>query len=222
MITLSDLKKALGLSLIVVIAVSGFFVFAEPVSTQAANPETVVVTLSVTAGVSLTVDNNTNPMSTAITVAQNTATASTTFRVATNDYLGYTLKLNASSSAPAMQSASSTIPDVTTTPTLYASLIPANTYGFGFSVYSTSSPSDVATSTWGTQVSGCSNGTNVPSATLKYRGFSGNTQITIASNAATTTIAGNAIVVCYVAAQNNSFIPSGSYTATITATALTN
>ncbi len=222
MIKLSDLKKSLGLTLVVALVISGFFVFAEPIATQAANPSTVVVTLSVTAGVSLTVDNVTSPMSTAISVSQNTAVATSTFVVSTNDYLGYTLKLNASTTAPAMQSASSTIPDVTTTPTLYASLLPANSYGFGFSAYSTTSPADVPTGTWGTQTAGCANGANTPSTGLKYRGFAGNTQITVASNAATTTPAGTAVVVCYVAGQNNSYIPSGSYTATITATATTN
>ncbi len=164
---------------------------------------------------------STTAMSTALSVSQNTAVASSTFTVSTSDSLGYTLKLNASSTPPAMQSASSTIPDVTTTPTIYASLLPANTYGFGFSAYSTTSPSDVPTATWGTQVGGCG-GSSVPPPALKYRGFAGATQITVAASTSTTTLAGNSTVVCYVVGQNNSYVPSGSYTATITATALNN
>ena len=221
MIKLSDLKKALGLTLIVALSVSGFFLFAEPISTQAATVASVVVTLSVTAGVSLTVDSTTTALSPGISISQNTSVATSTFVVSTNDYLGYSLNLTASTTAPAMQSASSSIPDVTVTPTLYSSLIPANSYGFGFSAYSTTSPSNVPTGTWGTQTTGCANGAGVPSTGLLYRGFAGNTPILVASNSSTTTPAGTAVVVCYVVGQNNSYIPSGSYTATITATATT-
>jgi hypothetical protein len=220
MIKFSDFKKALGLTLVVTLAVSGFFVLVEPSMTNAATTATVTVSLSVTAGVAVTVDSSTSAMSTAITVSQNTAVATSTFTVTTNDYLGYNLNLTASV-APAMQSASSTIPDVTTTPTLYPAVIPSNSYGFGFSAYSTTNPTDVPTATWGTQTTGCANGANVPSAGLKYRGFNSSTPILVASNTSTTTTSGNATIVCFMVGQNGSYIPSGSYTATITATAST-
>jgi len=219
MIKFSDFRKALGLTLVVTLAVSGFFVLVEPSMTNAATTASVVVTLSVTAGVAVTVDSATSAMSTAITVSQNTAVATSTFTVTTNDYLGYNLNLTASSSAPAMQSANSTIPDVTVTPTVYPTVIPSNSYGFGFSAYSTTNPTDVPVATWGTQTTGCANGANTPSAGLKYRGFNSGTPILVASNTSTTTTAGDATVVCFMVGQNGSYIPSGSYTATITATA---
>ena len=78
--------------------------------------------------------------------------------------------------------------------------------------------------TWesGGHATGCANGANVPSATLLYRGFNGNNAITIASNTSTTTTAGTPIVVCYMAAQNGVYIPSGNYNATVTATVTLN
>ena len=197
-----------------------FFNISEPILTQAATSQTVVVTLFVGSGATITVDNTTAPLSTNISLTQNTATASSTFTVSTSDILGYTLKLNATST-PAMQNASSTIPDFGTSPALYSSILPSGQYGFGFSVYSTSSPSDVPTATWGTQTGGCGGG-NAPSTSLKYRGFLGASQIIVASSNATTTTSGDVVVVCYVAGQNNAFIPSGSYNATVVATALNN
>jgi hypothetical protein len=53
---------------------------------------------------------------------------------------------------------------------------------------------------------------------LKYKGFT-TSPFTVASRAATTTFAGSATTVCYAAEQNNFFIPSGTYQATIVATA---
>jgi hypothetical protein len=222
-ITLSDLKKVIGLTLVIALFVSGFFVFAEPGVVQAVTTQAVVVTLSVTAGAALTVDSNTSAMSTAIGLAQNTAVATSTFTVTTNDYLGYTLKLNASSTLPAMTSASSSIPDATATPTQYPGVVPAASSTFAFSAYSTNT-TDVPAATWetGGHATGCANGANTPSATLKYRGFNGGTGITVASNTSTTTTAGTPIVVCYMAAQNGVYIPSGSYNATVTATVTLN
>lgn len=225
-ISWSDLKKTLGLTLIIILFVSGFFAFVEPGVTQAASDtKTVVVNLVVGTGISLTLDNTTTNMTGGLGLSGNTAVATSTFTVATNNVIGYTLTVQASSTAPAMQMASSTpIPDGPTTPFLYgtgAPFVPPNQYAFGFSAYSTTA--DVNTTTYGTGATGCSNGTasSTPSATLKYRGFAANSPITIAQNGSTTTPAGNPTVVCFLAAQNNSYVPSGSYTATITATATT-
>jgi hypothetical protein len=223
---LSDLKKVLGLTLIVTLFVSGVFVFAEPSVTRASvsDTKTVVVTLSVTAGISLTVDSTVSAMSTALSLSQNSSVGTSTFTVATNNALGYTLSLSASSTAPAMQTTGGTytIPDATTTPTAYPAVVPTNTYKFGFSAYSTTT-TDVPAATWesGGHAGGCSNAANTPSATLLYRGFNGNTLIPIAQNSSTTTTAGNTSVVCFMAAQNGAYAPSGSYTATILGTATT-
>ena len=223
-ITLIDLEKVIGLTVIICLLVSGLFVFAEPGMLRAATTQSVVVTLSVLTGASLTVDNNLVPMNTALGVVSNTATASSTFIVTTNNALGYTLKINASSTAPAMQSLTSSIPDASPTPGLYPGIVPAASSTFAFSAYS-STTADVSTATFGTGAGagGCSDSaTTSPSTTLKYRGFAGSTQITIASSNSTTTTSGTPIVVCYMVAQNGVFIPSGNYNATIVTTATTN
>lgn len=226
-ITLVDLKKALGLMLVVVLFVSGLFVFAEPGMTHAASATaTVVVTLTVDAGIALTVNSAISAMAPNISVSQDTSVGTSTFTVKTNSVGGYTMTVQASTTAPAMQTAAAVgIPDATATPTVCASipcsaLIPSGAYAFGFSAYSTSTAT-VPSATWGTQTTGCASATGVPSTGLKYRGFNGATPITIATYSSTTTTAGNPIVVCFFAAQNGSYIPSGSYTATITGTATT-
>ena len=221
-VSAGELKKALGLALIICLFASGLYVVSEPgMMFAATDSEIVVVTLVVETGISVSVHSNAVQMSTSLGVTSDTAVATSTFRVATNGNLGYTFTVQATST-PAMQNGTNNIPDATVTPTLYATLIPANTYAFGFSAYSTST-TNVSTATFGTQTSGCAqSSTSTPSTGLKYRGFTGSTPITVASNTSTTTTYGNAIVVCFVAGQNNAYAPSGYYTATITGTATTN
>jgi hypothetical protein len=113
-----------------------------------------------------------------------------------------------------MQSGSNTINDYHLgTPDTFAAT--SGSAYFGFSAFGT----DVPTGTWGTG-STCTGAGNTAVATLKYLGFATTTQ-QIATRSATTTYAGSASTVCFVAQQNNYFIPSGVYTATITATAVT-
>jgi hypothetical protein len=135
---------------------------------------------------------------------------------------GYKLELNATAT-PAMAAGAVTIPDATTTPTLFSGIFTGTTtpYTFGFSAFSTST-TDVPSATWGSGATGCAQGpTSTPATGLKWRGFAGATKIQIASHSSTTTTAGDANIVCFFAAQNGSYIPSGSYNATITATATT-
>jgi hypothetical protein len=173
--------------------------------------DSVLVTLNVTAGISITSPLDAF-MSTALGVAQNVAVGSTTWTVATNDSAGYTLAVNATNS-PAMISGSNSIADYQTgTPNTWN----ATTSGayFGYSVFGT----DVTTATWGTGAN-CNGATaNATSTTLKYKGFT-TSPFTVANRAATTTPTGVATTVCYAVEQNNFFIPSGTYTATIVATA---
>jgi|GEM_PF-3035353 len=224
-VTVSELKRALGLTLIIMLLVSGFFVIAEPniMFASVSASQTVVVTLVVDAGISVNVDSLTTAMSTHLGVVANTAVATSTFVVATNGALGYTFQVTATSTPAMTNNGTNNLPDATPTQALYASLIPAGTYAFGFSAYSTST-TNVATATWGTQTTGCAQGagTSTPSTGLKYRGFTGSTPITVASNTGTTTTVGNPIVICFVAGQNGSYIPAGNYNATITGTATTN
>lgn len=176
----------------------------------------VVITLTVDAGISITSPADTS-MSQNLGVSANVATASTTWNVKTNNVLGYTLSVNASTS-PAMQSASSTIPDYTPavadTPELWS--VSSGTYEFGYSAFG----SRISTGAWGTD-SDCNGATiNDFSTTLKYQNFATTTR-QIATHSATTTTSGDDATVCYAVQQNGSYIPSGTYTARVTATAVT-
>lgn len=213
--------KSLALSLVITgLSPFGYQLILTGIIPQDAHAVTVtdqvVVTLTVDAGISITSPVDTS-MSQNLGVSANTATASTTWNVKTNNVLGYTLAVNASTS-PAMQSSSSTIPDYTpavaNTPETWS--VTSGTYEFGYSAFG----SRVSTGTWGTD-SDCNGATiNDFSTGLKYQNFATATR-QIATYSATTTTAGDDTTVCYAVQQNGSYIPSGTYTARITATAVT-
>lgn len=129
--------------------------------------------------------------------------------VTTNNILGYNLSVAASASA-AMTSGSNSIADYTPavagTPETWS--VAAANSEFGFSAEGASTP----TATWGT-----------PSTSAgKFRGFNGVTGIQVASKVLNTSGSGEATTVYFKAEVGAShFQPSGSYTATITATATT-
>jgi len=178
-----------------------------------------VVTLNVTSGVGVTVDSNVLAMSTNLSINQNTAVATSTFTVSTNDTLGYTFQLAASTN-PAMQSGSNKIADFpTTTPQFWTSGIGSTDARFGFSVAGSNITGGAGYWGTGNYCNGAS--TSTISTTLKYFGFY-TTATTTAKNSSTTTPAGNATTVCYAVNQNNMFISSGTYTANITGTVLAN
>jgi hypothetical protein len=150
-------------------------------------------------------------------VALSTAVATSTFTATTNDPLGYTLGLQASTN-PAMKSGSYSIPDYSTTTAPSTWSVGSNTSAFGFSVYGTNVVG--GTSTWGTSATGCANTSSTTiSTTLKYYGFY-TTATTTTKDTATTTPSGDVTTVCYAVAQGTGYyIPAGTYTATITGTA---
>jgi hypothetical protein len=190
----------------------------EPERVAAASAsDTVIVTLNVTAGITITSPADTT-MSTALTVTQFSAVGTTTWNVKTNNTLGYTLDVKANSS-PAMTSTSTATTSIidyqSGTPNTWAATS-SNAY-FGFSVFGNDTP----TGTWGTgAVCSGANG-NSTSTTLKYRGFNYSTPIIIATRNATTSTLGTDTTVCYAVDANAFFIPSGQYQATIIATATT-
>ncbi len=190
------------------------FVALEPsLSDAAVATDNVVITLNVTSGITITspVDST---LSTTIGVSQNTAIGTTTWNVKTNNALGYTLQVN-STSTPAMQASGGlTITDYQTGAPNTWTATSSNAY-FGYSAFGTDTP----TGTWGTG-SLCYGSVSVPSATLKYKGFTASL-VTVATRAATTTTSGVDTTVCYAVEQNGSYIPSGTYQATIVATATT-
>jgi hypothetical protein len=211
----SILKKAFVTSLALILIVSAAGMYLEPsVSSAAVATDSVIVTLNVVSGITITSPADT-PMSTSLGVSTNTAIATTTWNVKTNNNLGYTLVVT-SSTFPAMKASPTQFVNdfpSTSTPALWSTL---GTGGwFGYSGYGT----DVSTGTWGTG-SSCG-ATSTPSGTLKYAGFSSTTANAIATRSATTTTAGVDTTICYAVEQKSVYIDSGTYTATITATATT-
>lgn len=212
----SILKKAFVTSLALTVTVSVVGIYLEPVvSSAAVATDQVVVTLNVVSGITITSPADT-VMSNNLGVAINTAIATTTWNVKTNNALGYTLTLSASTD-PAMR-VSPTVyvedfPEIVT-PALWSTL-PSATTGFGYSAYGT----DVSTGTWGTGAN-CG-ATSTPSTSLKYAGFVTGTGITVATRSATTTTSGIDTTVCYAVEQKGVYLDSGTYTSTITATATT-
>ncbi|MEK7645456.1 MAG: hypothetical protein AAB391_04045 [Patescibacteria group bacterium] len=219
--TITALSRTLALALIGSLLALALFPAIEPSFLVAATAtDEVVVTLNVGAGISITSPADAT-MSTTIGISTTKAIATTTWNVKTNNAAGYTLALkSATSSTPAMKQDSDNtkvIADNTagvTTPALWGSM-GANTAEFGYSGYGT----DVTTATYGSD-SSCG-ATSTPSTALKYTSLR-TTDRTLASRSSTTTAAGVDTVACYAVEQgSNFFIASGTYTATVTATATT-
>ncbi len=176
----------------------------------------VVVTLNVTAGIAIT-DSANVTMSRNLSMTNMTAIASSTWTVTTNNITGYNLTVKASTAPAMQQNATTTVADFATTTTALWSTVPSGAAQFGFSAYGT----DVTDSgSWGTGTD-CQSAAHIPSTTLKYSGFMTSTSTVVATRSATTTFAGSATTVCYAVEQKAFYIPSGTYTATITATAVT-
>jgi hypothetical protein len=196
-----------------VIVVVGF-VAVTPNLTNAVTDD-VVVNQTVTSGISIT--SPADITMTALSTSQNTAVGSATWTVTTNNYLGYSLTLFAST-APAMARSggggniADYTPAVAETPETWSVSSAAE---FGFSARGT----NVNTSTYGTDTD-CIAGTDVPSATLKWRDFdlTGSAD-QIATVAAPTSTSGASSVMCVATEQAGIFANSGTYSATITATA---
>lgn len=208
------LKKSFALSVIFTMLAMVAYASYEPafVDAQSAN-DTVIVTLNVTAGISITSPADVS-MSTALGVSQNSAIGTTTWNVKTNAAGGYTLAVN-STGTPAMIQSGGTpfINDLQTgSPSPWTAT--SGAAYFGYSGYGT----DIATGTWGTG-SSCSGATaHATSTTLRYKGFT-TSPVTIASRSATTTPSGVDSTICFAVEQAGVYVPSGTYRATIVATA---
>lgn len=211
------IKKLLGCSLILtVLAIAGYSL-VEPEGATAAQTasDSVIITLNVDQGIAISspADATFSPN---IGVSQDTSVTNTVWNVKTNDANGYFLNLKASTAPALQQTSTTTVADYQTgAPNTWSV---SNGAAFGYSAYGNDTP----TGTWGTDTD-CIAGAGVPSTTLKYKGFTTSTSTTnVATRTATTTTSGTDTTVCYAAQQNNFYIPSGTYTATITATAVGN
>lgn len=176
--------------------------------------DNVIVTLDVDEGI--TISNGPNAtLAPNIGITNNSAIGSSAWTVTTNAVNGYSLAVKASTS-PALQSGSNSFADYTETtagtPETWS--VASGAKEFGYSVYGT----DVPSSTWGTG-SSCGTG-STPSATLKYVGLK-TTDKVVATKNTVTPVSGTTTNICFAAAQNGVYASSGTYTATITATATT-
>lgn len=206
------LKKIISIFLILVVMLE-VYLLAEPVIAASVS-DGVLVTLTVDAGITIS-DGSNVTMAPTIGVASDSSIGSSYWTVRTNNVSGYTLAVKASTN-PALTSGASTFEDYTETvdgtPEPWS--VPAGSKEFGFSSFGT----DSSTSTWGTSQS-CG-GAGVPAANQNYLGFTTSDQ-TIATRPNVTPTTGVTTTICFAAEQDTIYADSGTYTATITATATT-
>lgn len=211
------MKKIFFPVLLISLLIFGGYIYFEPEVVGAVTAE-IDVTLTVTSEITITAPTSPVAMSQALSMTSNTATGTATpWTVKTNNVTGYTLSMKGDN-ANIMASPASSFTDYTeaTTGTPEMPWTVSSAYEFGFSVYGADAP----TATWGTDTDCTGASAHVPSTTLKYRGFSGVTAITVATSGSKTTTSGTALTQCLGVEQNGVYAPSGSYTADITGTAL--
>ncbi|MFA6301307.1 MAG: hypothetical protein WC609_03070 [Candidatus Paceibacterota bacterium] len=176
----------------------------------------VVVTLDVDSGITIS-DGAAVTMAPHISITANGSIGSSTWTVITNGASGYSLSVH-DSTDPALKSATDSFANYTEatpgTPEVWS--VPAASKEFGYSAYGT----DTSTATWGTGTSCGSAG--APTGTQKYVGFAATpTDKIIATRATVTPTTGITTTICFAAEQDTVFAAAGTYTATITGTAVT-
>jgi hypothetical protein len=177
----------------------------------------VIVTLDVDSGITIS-DGAAVTMAPHIGVSANGSIGSSSWTVVTNGANGYSLAVH-DSTDPALKngvvdSFANYTETVVGTPEVWS--VPAASKEFGYSAYGT----DTSTATWGTGTSCGSAG--APTGTQKYVGFAATpTDKIIATRATVTPVAGITTTICFAAEQDTVFAAAGTYTATITGTAIT-
>lgn len=202
------IKKIIALtSIFSLLAIAGYG-SVEPtlVIAQATDTDTVEVNMVVTEEIAIT--SPADVTMTALSTSVNNSTGVATWNVKTNSTAGYELEVQADTD-PAMQSGADQFADYSDTPAAWS--VSASSYEFGFSAYG-----DDVVAAFG---AGTTCGTGATVGDGNYRGFTGVTDIQIATDTDPTAVAGTNTNVCFAAGQNGVFAPSGSYNATITATA---
>lgn len=232
------IKKILAASIVSLLFVQILYIFViEPTVASAVVTATddVLVTLNVTSGVSIS-NGADAPMDPDLGISANKSIGNSSWIVRTNSVSGYTLAVKANT-APAL----AVLADPTNrffadyteaagvcsngahttkvtcvgaeiwTPTPEQWLTAPGEKEFGYSAYGDNVPAK-----WGTG-SGCGSA-GVPLTTMNYAGFT-MTNNDIASSNTVTTTTGTTTNICFAAEQNTVFAPSGTYNATITATA---
>lgn len=192
------------------------YLWAEPTRADT-DTDSVIVTLEVDSGITIT-EGIDVAMAPNIGVGSNTSIGGTSWIVKTNNEHGYNLNVKAST-APALKHSNGTnfFSDYTeaTSGTPETWSVASGGYEFGFSAYG----EDVASLTWGTGID-CGTSATISTNGLKYVGFKP-TDKTIATRNSMTDGDGTQTNICFAAEQKDIYVPSGEYTATITATAMT-
>lgn len=175
----------------------------------------------------ISISDGANVSMSSMSSTNSTSTGSTFWTVITDNTAGYKLEIAASATTTYSctyylcnhstgESFSDYAESSGTTPEVWNT---ANgQYEFGFSAYGT----DVPTATWGT-AQDCGSGTTI-NQSQNYRGFnnsadSGPETVQIATRSSRTGASGVSTYFCLAAVQSNVYAPSGTYTATTTATA---
>ena len=208
--------KHFGISFLILFIVILFYSVNESVF-AASVTDVVQVSLVVDPGITITSPADVS-MAPNISIVANGSIGSAVWTVVTNAALGYTLAVHDSTDPALKQGAVDSFANYTETvlgtPEVWS--VGSGAKEFGYSAFGT----DSATATWGTGTSCGSAG--APTGTEKYQGFAATpTDKTIATRAVVTPVAGIATTICFAAQQNAIFASSGTYTATITATATT-
>ena len=178
-------------------------------SVAGAVTDNVVVTQSVTTGI--TISSPADITMTALSTTQNSAVGSAAWTVTTNDQAGYTLSV-ATTQYDALRDGGTGRYFTDFASSSHTTWSVSNAYKFGMSARGSH------TTGFGSDAD-CIAGADVPSATLLWTGFKSTTGIQVASSTSETGTSGTATTMCIATEQNGTFAPSGSYTATITATA---
>ena len=211
-------KKIISISVLSFLLVQIFYVFGiEPtISNAATATDNVIVTLNVTSGVTISNGSDTT-MTPNLGVTSDRSVGSSSWSVATNSATGYTLAVKASTNPALRNGSTDNFTDYTEatpgTPDVWGG-VAVSAKEFGYSAYGT----DTSTATWGTSLDCGNTSSGVPAAAQKYRGFS-TSDVTISSRNGVTPNAGITTNICFAAQQNSVYAASGTYTATITATA---
>lgn len=169
----------------------------------------------------LSISDGANIVMSNMDITNSTSTGSTSWTVTTDDAAGYKLEVASSQKNP-LRSANTSeqfadyAEAAGTTPEVWNTTDGA--YEFGFSAYGDDTP----TATWGNGGT-CGTGTTI-NQSMKYRGFNnaaddGAETIQIATKSSRTETSGVTTNFCVGAVQSHVFTPSGTYTATTTATA---
>ena len=207
------IKKIITASLISFFLLQLFYGISEPsIVTAATQTDQVVVTLNVDPGITITAPADV--VLPALGTGINTSIGSAAWTVKTNNTIGYKLDVKAGAS-PALVNGGFSFADYTEgavgTPEAWSVAVGAKEFGYS------ARGADVPAA-WGTG-SDCGTGI-LPNATLKYVGFK-TTDKTVATKASPTPYIGELTTVCFAVEQDGVFAQSGTYTATITATATT-